>query len=136
MDPLSIALGISSVLGLIAQTLKLTQHYVHGVKHASQAASALATELQLLHNTLCRLDAFLRSDAARKHSFDHTSVLVSSTGACRTKLEALHTKLEAATKGRLLRAMWPLNENEHRQSVQDLRAVAQCIQFAMTVDEW
>ena len=136
MDPFSIAVGISGLVALTAQTLKLTQQYFHGVKHASEAAASLATELQLLHNAFCRLVEFLHSDGAKKQSFDETSLLLSSTGACKTKLEVLYKKLLAATKGRLNRALWPLNEKEHRQSVQELRAVAQCIQFAMTIDEW
>ena len=136
MDPFSIVVGISGLVALTAQTLKLTQQYFHGVKHASEAASSLATELELLHDAFCRLDKFLRGDSAKKQSFDETSMLISSTGACRTKLKVLHEKLDAAIKGRLHRALWPLNEKEHRQSVQELRAVAQCIQFAMTIDEW
>lgn len=133
MDPFSLAVGITTLVALTAQTLKLTQQYFHGL---SEAAHSLATELQLLHRALCRLDGFLRSDSAKGQSFDETSVLVSSTGACRTKLETLCKKLDAAAKGRLHRALWPLTEKEHRQSVQDLRAIAQCIQFAMAIDEW
>ncbi len=136
MDPFSLAVGITGLVALTAQTLKLTQQYFHGIKHASEAAYSLAHELQLLNDVLCHLDRFLRTDGAKKQSFDDTSVLVSSTSACRAKLEVLYKKLDAAAKGRLLRALWPLNEKEHRQSVQELRAVAQCIQFAMTVDEW
>ena len=136
MDPLSLILGISGLVTLTAQTLKLTRQYCHGVKHASEAAYSLATELQLLHDALCRLDQFLRSDSAKRQAFDETSMLISSTGACRTKLELLHRKLDGAVKGRLHQALWPLNEKAHRQSVQELRAVAQCIQFAMAVDEW
>ena len=136
MDPFSLAVGISGLVTLTAQTLKLSQQYFHGVKHASEAANSLATELQLLHNALCRLVEFLHSDSAKRQSFDETSVLVSSTSACKTKLEVIHKKLEVATKDRLHRALWPLNEKEHRQSVQELRAVSQCIQFAMAIDEW
>ena len=136
MDPFSLAVGITSLVALTAQTLKLTQQYFHGLKHASEAAHSLATELELLHRALCRLDGFLRSDSAKGQSFDETSVLMSSTDACRTKLEILRKKLDAAAKGRLHRALWPLTEKEHRQSVQDLRAIAQCIQFAMAIDEW
>ena len=132
MDPFSLIVGISGLVALSASVLKLTRQYFHGIKHAGEAAS----ELQLLHDVLCRLDEFLRSDSAKRQSFDDTSVLVSSTNACRTKLEALCKKLDAATKGRLFRASWPLNEKEHRQSVQELRTITQCIHFAITIDEW
>ena len=132
MDPFSLVVGISGLVALSASVLKLTQQYFHGIKHAGEAAS----ELQLLHDVLCHLDRFLRSDSARRHSFDDTSVLVSSMSACRNKLEVLDKKLDAAAKGRVLRALWPLNEKEHRQSVQEVRAVTQCIHFAMTIDGW
>ena len=136
MDPFSLAVGISGLVTLTAQTLKLIQQYFNGVRHASETANSLATELQLLHNALYCLVDFLRSDSAKSQSFNETSVLVSSTSACKTKVEIIYKKLEAATKDRLHRALWPLNEKEHRQSVQELRALAQCIQFAMAIDEW
>lgn len=132
MDPFSLAVGISGLVALSASVLKLTQQYFHGIKHAGEAA----TKLQLLHEVLCRLVGFLRSDSAKRQSFDDTSIVITSTSACRTKLEVLYKKLDAAAKGRLLRALWPLNEKEHRQSVQDIRAVTQCIHFAMTLDGW
>ena len=136
MDPFSVTVGIAGLVALSAQTLKLAQQYYLGVKHANEAAHSLATELQLLNDALCRLDGFLRSDSAKTQSFDESSVLMSSTGACKTKLEVLHKKLDAAAKSRFNRALWPLNEKEQRQTVQDLRAIAQCIQFSMTIDEW
>ena len=132
MDPFSLAVGISGLVALSASVLKMIQQYFHGTKHAGDAAS----ELQLLQDVLCRLDEFLRSDIAKRQSFDDTSVLVSSLSACRIKLEVLYKKLDAAAKSRLLRVLWPLNEKEHSQSVQELRALTQCIHFAMTIDEW
>ena len=59
MDPISLAFGITSLVALSAQTLKLTKQYIHGVKHASEAAKSLATELQLLHDT--RRSSFRRN---------------------------------------------------------------------------
>lgn len=136
MDPFSLAVGISGLVALTAQTLRLTQQYIHGVKHASEAANALALELQVLHDIFCRLDGFLRSDAAERQSFDETSVLVCSTMACRAKLGVVHKKLDGAAKSRWNRALWPLNEKDQRQTLQELGAIAQCIHFAMTIDEW
>ena len=105
MDSISLTVGTSGLVVLAAQTLKLTQQYLHGVKHASKAANTLAAELQLLHDTLCRLNEFLRSDGAKSQSFDEDFVLVSSTGACKTKLEVLHKKLDATAKSRLNQAL-------------------------------
>ena len=132
MDPFSLAVGISGLVALSASVLKLIQHYFHGTKHAADATS----ELQLLHDVLCRLDGFLRSDIAKRQSFGDTWVLVSSTSTCSIKLEVLRKKLDAAAKSRLLRVLWPLNEKEHSQTMQELRAITQCIHFAMTIDEW
>ena len=84
--------------------------------------------------TVCHLERFLREDA-NGQTFGESSVLVSSRDACKTKLEKLYKKLDAAANTRLNRALWPLNEKEHRQSVQDLRAIAQCIYFAITIDQ-
>lgn len=131
MDPFSLTVGISGLVTLSASVLKLIQQYFHGIKHAGDATS----ELQLVHNVLCRLDGFLRSDIANRQSFGDTSVLISSMSACRVKLDFLHKKLDAAAKSRLLRVLWPLNEKEHSQTVQELRVITQCIQFAMTIDE-
>lgn len=132
MDPFSLAVGISGLVALSASVLKLIQQYFYGIQHAGEATS----ELQLLHDVLCRLDGFLRSDIAKRQSFNDTSVLVSSMSACRIKLEVLYKKLDAAAKSRLLRVLWPLNEKEHSQSVRELRAFTQSINFAMTIDEW
>lgn len=135
MDPFSLAVGITGLVALTAQTSKLTRQYIKGVKHASKSASALSEALQLLHNVLCNLDDFLRSDEARRRSFNNTSVLVSSTSVCRVKMEALHAKLMSVELSRIHQALWPLNEKDHERTVQELRAISATIQFAMAIDQ-
>ena len=61
MDPFSLAVGITGLLGVIAKTLTLAKDHFDGVKNASKAAAALAKELDILHTNLLRLDEFLSS---------------------------------------------------------------------------
>lgn len=136
MDPFSLAVGITGLLGVITSTLSLTKDYFDGVKNASKAAAALAKELDILHHNLLRLDEFLRSDSAKGQSFQETSVLVSSTSACQATIRTLYNKLSAVKVSRMSKALWPLGEKEHQQSMQELRALSQWIQFALTVDGW
>ncbi|KAL9123429.1 MAG: hypothetical protein Q9187_000030 [Circinaria calcarea] len=134
MDPFSLAVGITGLIGLIAKTLTLTKEYFDGARNASKAAAALAKELDILYSNLSRLDEFLRSENAKGQSFRETSVLVSSTSACQATIRTLYNKLTAVGESRITRALWPLNEKEHQQSMQELRAFSQWIQFALTVD--
>lgn len=136
MDPFSLAVGITGLIGLIAKTLTLTQEYFHGARHASKAAAALAKELDRLYSNLLRLDEFLRSENAKGQSFQETSVLVSSTSACQATIRTLYDKLTAVGQSRTSRVLWPLNEKEHQRSMQELRALSRLIQFALTVDGW
>lgn len=136
MDPFSLAVGVSGLITLIAQTLKLTQKYVHGVRDASKAAAGLRTELKILHSNLLRLEEFLRSDKAKGHSFSQKSSLVSTIDACSVKLQRLCNDLNAVGESRMGRVLWPLNASEHSKSMQELRALAQWIQFTLTVDAW
>ena len=134
MDPFSITVGIVSLVSLAAQTLSVTKTYVDEVRHGKEAAAELLRELDVLHFNLLRLDRFLNNKTEAVPSFDDTSVLVSSTYACRNKLTALHDKLDAPSASRLSRLKWPLSSKEHMEAIQELRAFAQWIQFALTVD--
>lgn len=136
MDPFSLAVGVSGLITLIAQTLKLTQKYVHGVRDASKAATGLRNELEILHFNLLHLDEFLRSDKAKGYSFSKKSSLVSTIDACRLKLQKLCNDLNAIGENRMGRILWPLSASEHFKSMQELRALAQWIQFTLTVDAW
>ena len=136
MDPFSLAVGISGLVTLTAQTVKLTRKYYHGVKNASKEAAALAGELDTLHSLLSRLEKLLLGEDAKQQSFREDSVLVTSTNACKIRLVTLHNTFENAGKSRMSRAMWPLNDREHHDSMQEIRMVSQWIQFAVQVDGW
>ena len=125
------------MVSLATQTLNITTKYINGVRHSATAASALAKELEVLRSVLLRLDAFLNEKSSKWHLSIITddSVLVQSTHACQSQLESLYEKLHQAKDKRFKTALaWPLKEDEHRQSIQELRTVAQWIQIALTID--
>ncbi|KAL8949723.1 MAG: hypothetical protein Q9222_004199 [Ikaeria aurantiellina] len=132
MDPFSVAVGVIGLIGLAAKTIKVTKLYVHETNHAKEAASELLKELEVLHFNLSKLDKLLEDDT--KNSFSNTSVLLRSTHACRQKLVILCDKLEESSTRPLHRFRWPLSSSDHRGTLQELRAFAQWIQFALTID--
>ena len=75
----------------------------------------------------------MKSESALR-PFDNTSVLVSSTSACRNQLTILHEKLDGSSGRPWSRLKWPLNSKEHQETIEQLRVFAESIQFALTVD--
>ena len=133
MDPFSLTVGSISLVTLAAKTIRVTSDYLREVRHGREAAAELLRELEVLHANLSRLDAFLRTKDASQ-PFESTSVLVCSTSACRTKLTQLHERLSSIGESRLTRLKWPLHSEEHRKTIEELRAFALWIQFALTID--
>lgn len=137
MDPISFVVSIASLVDLVARTSKITKTYIHEARHGKETAQEFLKELDVLHFNLSRLDKFLSSELETKRHFDNTSVLVSSTYACRNKLDALNDKLTMGYQARRFNInmfVWPLKVKEHRQVIGELRAFAQWIQFALSVD--
>jgi len=164
MDPISISLGITGTIPLIASVTRLVRKYYDDVKDAQESIKLLLTELGLLEVALLRLDAFLASDKWRRAiqdlQVDQTSILHTCSLACSAKLKALTAKLEAGESGfsvaprrfstrltafvarfgnprveRNVRyLLWPLNETEHKKAVQDLRNLTLWIQFSLSID--
>ena len=133
MDPFSLTVGSLSIVALAAKTIRVTSNYVRDARQGREAAAELLRELEVLHANLTRLDAFLRTKNASQ-PFESSSVLVCSTSACRTKLTQLHQRLSGIGESRLSRFKWPLHSEEHRETIRELRAFAQWIQFALTID--
>lgn len=137
MDPLSLAASIVGLISLAGVTLRVTKDYIHEAKHEQETACQFLQELDILHFNLARLDEFLRSEHKVIGKFDDTSILVSSTHACRTKLSTLHDKLVEGihTRRSLLRALIsPLQVKEHRELIIELRTFAQWVQFSLTIN--
>ena len=133
MDPFSIAASIAGLVGLTAQVLKITKAFVHEGRHGKEFAAELVNELNMLHFNLSRLDEFLRSASGGLH-FQDTSVLISSSFSYREKLKRLQQRLDVASKSRLTPFKWPLNSAEHHQSIEELRAYAQCVQLSLNIN--
>ncbi|CAD6564823.1 MAG: hypothetical protein ASARMPREDX12_004447 [Alectoria sarmentosa] len=134
MDPFSLTVGIAGILTLAAQTAKVARAFVNSAKHAKDSAKEMLQELDVLHFNLSRLENFLKTENQVGQSFDGTSVLVSSTIACRNKLTELHDKLDRVDRNRIMQLKWPLGAKEHQETIGQLRAFAQWVQFALTVD--
>ncbi|KAL8828698.1 MAG: hypothetical protein Q9191_002441 [Dirinaria sp. TL-2023a] len=134
MDPLSLAFGVAGVLGLLGQTLATTKRFVHLLRHGKEAAAELQNELTILHFNVSRLDRMLKDSAHGTLHFEATSVLLSSTFTFKDRLDALCNELRAASTSRFASLKWPLNSKEHRETIQDLRAYAQCVQFSLSND--
>ena len=127
----------SGLVSQVAQTSKITKTYIHEARHGREAAKEFLRELDVLHFNLSRLDKFLSSEPDTTRHFDDTSVLVSSTYACRNKLDALNDELSVNFQARHFNInilAWPLKVKEHRQAIGELRAFAQWIQFALSID--
>jgi hypothetical protein len=134
MDPFSLSVGIAGLAGLAATTLKAAKSYMSSVKSAKVSVAAWITELEALESNLSSLDEFLRSVSGRELAFDRTSVLRSCASACEAKLKSLCKILGQVGDSRTNRLLCPLSEKEHQKTVQEIRAFAQWIQFALTVD--
>ena len=136
MDPLSIAASVTALVTLTAQSIDLTRKYIRGAAHARKAAAPLVEQLELLRFSLAKLNELLRSDNAKRHLFSDTSVLTKSTNACKVRLNSLNEKLGKSTESRVRWMIWPLNEKEHEQAMEELRTLTQWIQFALSIDGW
>ncbi|KAL8691053.1 MAG: hypothetical protein Q9218_003637 [Villophora microphyllina] len=132
MDPVSFLASVVSLAALVAETIQITKSYVKQVKDAKKDAIQILNALEVLHHNLSRLDKLLKADTAG--SFTDTSILVTSTHACRVKIGSLSAKLGGTVKGPFERLRWPLNKQDHKATLQDIQNFADWIQFAVTID--
>lgn len=136
MDPLSIAASVIALITLTGQSISLAQKYIRGAAHARKAAASLVEQLELLRFSLATLDELLRSENAKRHLFNDTSVLTKSVYACQVRLNSLNERLNKSAESRVRWIIWPLDEKEHEQAVEELRTLTQWIQFALSIDGW
>ena len=137
MDLISFAASIVSLVELVAQTSKITKRYIHEARHGKETAQDFLKELDVLHFNLSQLDKLLSSELKTTQDFDNTSVLVSTTYACRNKLDELNDKSSMGCQKRHFNIntfVWPLKVKEHRQVIGELRAFARWIQFSLSID--
>ena len=133
MDPFSLAVGVAGLVALVAKTIEISTIFVKEARRGQEAAAELSKELDILSFNLQRLDEFLRTTDQLRGPFSDTSVLVSSTFTCRTKLTVLHDRLSRAENNRFSRLTWPLEAREHHETKETLRAYTQCCQFSLTI---
>jgi len=136
MDPLSLSLGIAGVSPLVTSVIQLAHNYVNAVVGAKSQIADLITELEALQGNINNVRNPLESDSLNRSDlrFDQTSVLMSCTGACETRLRALAKKLDHESGGRMSRYLWPLSEREHQKAVQEFRNFRIWMQFALSID--
>ena len=134
MDPFSITIGISGLIGLVARAITVTEKYVHEARHAKEAASDMIIQLNALRFNLTKLEELLKADDQFHKAFADTSVLVKYTMAYQSKLSILYHKLDKERQGPIHRLRWPFNAKEHQETLDQLQAFAQWIDFALTID--
>jgi hypothetical protein len=134
MDPFSLTVGIAGLTGLVATSITFARNYLSGVKNAKESIRMLVTELEALQENLMNLDALLKSASAKNLTFEPNSVLRTCTSACEASLKTLCKKLSQVGESKTSRYLWPLIENEHQKTMQELRNFAQWIHFALSID--
>ncbi|KAF3483408.1 uncharacterized protein GIQ15_02732 [Arthroderma uncinatum] len=134
MDPFSISLGVITLVGFVASTIKVTSSYLSSAKDRTSSIATLLAELEALKSNLLGLDKLLQSKTSKGLVFEQTSALQSCISSCEVKLKALCKKLGQEGERRRSRLLWPLSEKEYQKAIQDLRTFSQWIQFALSVD--
>ncbi|KAL8659664.1 MAG: hypothetical protein Q9202_007017 [Teloschistes flavicans] len=132
MDPFSVTVGLLAVVGLVAETIKITTVYLQKAKHSRSHASQLLAELKIVESSLSKLESLFGAEALDKLPKD--SVLITGALACKTRLDTLCNRISEAASRPLNALLWPLKEKEHRETLQDLRNLAQWIEFSINID--
>jgi len=122
MEPLTLAVGIAEILSLVTTAIRSAKKYHESVASAKSSISLLLTKLQALESALGKLNVFLASGIAETSGlqFDQTSVLLTCSSACRSKLHELNGKLEKARSGRFFQLRSPLDEGETKKAIEEL----------------
>lgn len=136
MDPLSLSLTIVGLLPVIANTIQRVQTLYSDAINAKALIQELLEELTALRGSLTSLQSLLESPAikAKGIKFDQSSVLVSCSTACKTKLESLCETLDLFARSRTRQLVWPLAQKKCNESLQTLRHFAFWIQLGLSVE--
>lgn len=103
-------------------------------RRARDSAETLIAELEALQQCLGNLKAFAIGEDAKGTAFREDWVLAAKAQSWKQALEKLQDRFGSVSEHRVSRLLWPLNEKEHRSTIQDLRAFAQWINFSMSID--
>lgn len=128
----ALATGVT-VLTLIDYIDKGVQ-FARKVAHAREAVSVLVTRLELLRLKLKGLAAFISERGVVDAVFDRTSVLSNILHTYNTKLQVLTTKLEDISNSRTRQLLWPFNEKEYKDSLDDLAKLSDFVDSTLQLD--
>ncbi len=141
VDPLTLATGVAGLLSLTLELNKVIGEYTCSVKHFPKEAHELANELVCLGQVLEQLATFLRSEKARRNSFDETSVLFLVTANCQAKIETVLQKFPRVSQTSRARPtferfIWPFKEKEISRTIEALSRYTQTFQLSLTTRGW
>lgn len=136
MEPVSFAVGLASILPLIAGAITTSKEYIDTVRSARKSIAALVAELEALQGNVESLHVLLKEDLYEDGSlrFHESSVLLNCSAACEAKLHSLCEKLKQERKGKIYRLLWPFTEKEHQKTIQEIRNFTNWMQFALSID--
>lgn len=148
------ALGAAaSVAGLISLTLEVPKliNALTRIRSAPEEAEQMSKTAGALVATLQKLEAFLKTDAAREMRIADDSALVVSLSVCQNKVLDLSRKLRSqsyatpdpsdnaaskALKAAAIRIRWPLDRKECFEIISELHAMECTFQFCLVMQNW
>ena len=140
MDPLSIAVGVASLITFTGELSRSLVAYSKAVKRGREDLHLLLTEVSLLQSSLQRLDSFLRSSDVANVTFHQTSALEASLVVCKETAIGLNErlrKLEAAGFASAVEKLkWPFSAKEVAKVLETLRRCTSTFQFSLTLEGW
>ncbi|ORY17151.1 hypothetical protein BCR34DRAFT_597232 [Clohesyomyces aquaticus] len=143
MDPFSIGVGVTGILSLAIQLTDKLSKYIGSVKGAVRESHELANELSVLVKVMKGLESFLISQKLQGQRFENTAILYVTANNCQEQLKSLESTLKKfmnATKKRSKLwqrcVKWPLQREEHRHAVSNIRQCVQIFQVALSLDGW
>jgi len=124
MDPLSLAVGVTTVVTVASKAISAAVAYGKSVQSLPNEVQALVSEISLLSGVLNKLDSVLHNAANEKTVVPTTfgeDFLKPTMEECHTQLETLHSFLQngrgrrARIKNWGRRLKWPMKEQETRE---------------------
>jgi hypothetical protein len=139
IDPLTAATSVAGLLSLAVQVSQILSDQIGTVKNAPKDAQDLLDEFQLLRQVLTSLEAFLREQALKGHSFKETSVLINAIRGCGEKITSVKLRLEKLVRKQgfaqmIERGKWYYDHGEHQELVTSLHRYLGIFQISLNID--
>lgn len=128
----------ASVTALTSLVLEIGKslHKYSDMRSSSQDIESLLAEVDALFKVLKQLELFLRDDTKGRQFDQATSVLGSTTSACKTTLTDLKRRLESLSGKLLGNLAWPFHKEHLQNLAESLRRYNQIFQFSLTIEGW